>query len=145
MNFSVPPRFMALSFAGAVLTSILTVAPWSHAEPPAAGAVAPATVQGSVHSIQLASSPHEMPAGPNLDVYNANCAVCHSTRYVTMQPKFTRKTWEAEVTKMANVYGAPVAPEQQKLIVDYLMSIRGKEDAPNTTKTAGGDSSAKTK
>lgn len=141
MNLTILRRRSLLPFA-ALLTLVL---PCSQAEPPAAsgsGAVSPATVKGNVHSVELPASQHEMPAGPNLEVYNANCVICHTNRYVTMQPKFTRKTWEAEVTKMANVYGAPVAPEQQKLIVDYLMSVRGKEDAPATTKTAGGDSAA---
>jgi len=55
------------------------------------------------------------------------CGICHTQRYVTMQPRFTRKVWMAEVDKMINTYKAQVPPDQVKNIVDYLVSIRGVE------------------
>lgn len=100
---------------------------------------------GSIHSVgTLPQAPATLPAGPNEEVYTANCLICHSNRYVFMQPKFTRKMWQAEVTKMANVYGAPVSTDQQAQIVEYLYSIRGKPD-PAAQTVPGGDSSAQTK
>jgi hypothetical protein len=51
-----------------------------------------------------------------------NCLTCHSSRYVATQPPFARKTWQAEVDKMRNVYGAPIAADDASKIVDYLVA-----------------------
>jgi mono/diheme cytochrome c family protein len=74
----------------------------------------------------------EMPAGPNKDVYLANCVTCHSQRYVLMQPPFSRKVWTAEVAKMKTAYGATTMDDKvMPQIVDYLMAVRGTEAAGN--------------
>ena len=49
--------------------------------------------------------------GPNLEVVQNNCTACHSADYVKTQPqgpKFKKDFWQAEVTKMIKVYGAPI-------------------------------------
>ena len=89
----------------------------------------PAKVDGTVHSINVPYGSFELPAGPNVDVYLDSCVSCHTSRYVSNQPNFPRKTWEAEVAKMVKMYGAPIDEEKQKLIVDYLMTVRGSPDA----------------
>ncbi len=53
------------------------------------------------------------------------CAMCHSLRYITAQPDFPRKTWEAELTKMVVKYKAPIDSITGKKIVDYLVTIKG--------------------
>ena len=61
--------------------------------------------------------------GPNLDVVQGNCGACHSSDYVLTQPKgpkFGKEFWQAEVTKMITVFGAPIAPDDVPKIVDYL-------------------------
>ena len=58
--------------------------------------------------------------GPGMEVARANCLLCHSTDYVVLQPKGDAKQWQAVVTKMIKVFGAPIAPENEKTIVDYL-------------------------
>jgi mono/diheme cytochrome c family protein len=61
--------------------------------------------------------------GPNLDVVQGNCGACHSADYVQTQPqgpKFKKAFWQAEVTKMIKVYGAPIKQEDVPKIVDYL-------------------------
>lgn len=61
--------------------------------------------------------------GPNLELVQANCGGCHSADYLSTQPqgeKFKRDFWQAEVTKMINVYGAPIAEQDAPKIVDYL-------------------------
>ena len=65
--------------------------------------------------------------GPGADLATGNCATCHSAAYVYMQPRLTRPQWTAEVNKMKAVYGAPIAPENFPVIVDYLMIQNGKE------------------
>lgn len=74
----------------------------------------------------------ELPPGPNRDLLVMSCMSCHSPAYITMQPPFPRKVWEAEVTKMVNVFGAQVRPYDRKLIVDYLMTIRGNPPRKTT-------------
>ena len=61
--------------------------------------------------------------GPNLDVVQGNCGSCHSADYVLTQPqgeKFKKAFWEAEVTKMIKVYGAPIKDADIPKIVEYL-------------------------
>ena len=61
--------------------------------------------------------------GPNLEVVKNNCTACHSTDYVQTQPrgpKFKKDFWQAEVTKMIKVYGAPIDEADIPKIVEYL-------------------------
>ena len=61
--------------------------------------------------------------GPNLDVVQGNCGACHSADYIQTQPrgpKFKQAFWQAEVTKMIKVYGAPIKEEDVPKIVEYL-------------------------
>jgi mono/diheme cytochrome c family protein len=61
--------------------------------------------------------------GPNLDVVQGNCTSCHSVDYILTQPigpKFKKDFWQAEVTKMIKVYGAPIDDGDVAKIVDYL-------------------------
>jgi mono/diheme cytochrome c family protein len=61
--------------------------------------------------------------GPNLEVVQNNCTACHSADYIKTQPqgpKFKKDFWQAEVTKMIKVYGAPIEDADVGKIVDYL-------------------------
>ena len=61
--------------------------------------------------------------GPNLEVVQNNCTACHSADYISTQPrgpKFKTDFWQAEVTKMIKVYGAPIDDADVGKIVDYL-------------------------
>ena len=78
-----------------------------------------------VHEITLPQFQLDMPPGPNLAVFQQHCLLCHSGRYVTMQPRFPRAVWEKEVKKMVDVYGAPITPPEQTQIVEYLTAIKG--------------------
>ncbi len=62
--------------------------------------------------------------GPNLDVVKNNCLGCHSADYVNTQPPNAKKKefWQAEVTKMIKVYGAPISEADVPKIVEYLAS-----------------------
>jgi len=61
--------------------------------------------------------------GPNLETVQGNCGACHSADYILTQPQgpaFKKAFWEAEVTKMIKVYGAPIDEADVPKIVDYL-------------------------
>jgi hypothetical protein len=60
--------------------------------------------------------------GPNLDVAQNNCTACHSADYIKTQPimKWKKDFWQAEVTKMIKVYGAPIEDADVPKLVEYL-------------------------
>jgi mono/diheme cytochrome c family protein len=79
-----------------------------------------------VHTIVLPHDEPVFPPGTGRDEFVTACVVCHSPRYITMQPRFSRTTWLSEVEKMKNVYGAHISDNQVLKIADYLVSINGR-------------------
>jgi|SRR6185437_5280152 len=67
-----------------------------------------------------------LPEAPGYQTFNMNCVICHSARMVQIQPNLPEKTWTAIVTKMQKTYGAPVSDSAAKVIVQYLVAIKGK-------------------
>ena len=99
MKFQLLPALAAIAALGA---GAATAAPLNYAVPEETAAFKP---------------------GPNLDVVQNNCTACHSADYISTQPrgeKFKRDFWQAEVTKMIKVYGAPIEDADVGKIVDYL-------------------------
>jgi len=76
--------------------------------------------------IQLPPSSIAFKPGPNQNVAQANCLVCHNADYVYFQPRLTTAQWTAEVNKMRAVYKANIADDDVPKIVEYLMSQNGK-------------------
>ena len=67
--------------------------------------------------------------GPNLEVAQQNCIACHSTDYISTQPRSfadMHAFWSAEVTKMQKLYGAPIEASDMPKIVDYLTATYGQ-------------------
>ncbi len=74
-------------------------------------------------NFELPDETAQFKPGPNLEVVQGNCGACHSADYVLTQPigpKFKKDFWQAEVTKMIKVYGAPIDEKDVPAIVDYL-------------------------
>lgn len=95
-------------------------------------ATVPMLVQGqgnqdkeTVHSIELPVIQVQLKPGPGLDKVSSLCNICHTLKYITMQPAFPRATWTAEVNKMIKVMGAPINEEDAKTIIDYLSTAYG--------------------
>jgi len=71
--------------------------------------------------------PVPLKPGPGEDVVAANCNACHSLDYIRINAPFmTGKTWEAEVSKMINAFGATIEPADAKTITDYLARSYGR-------------------
>src|SRR5437879_10995100 len=85
-----------------------------------------AKADNAVHAIVMPHDEPPFPPGPGRDEFVTACVVCHSPRYITMQPRFSKSTWLSEVKKMKDVYGAHISDEQVQKITDYLFSINGK-------------------
>jgi mono/diheme cytochrome c family protein len=81
------------------------------------GAAAPAFKPTTV---ELPPDAASFPDGPNVKTVNQNCLACHSADMVLDQPMLPKATWAAEVTKMRNVYKAPITDADAALIVEYL-------------------------
>ena len=73
--------------------------------------------------------------GPGRDVVETKCGICHSLDYIRMNSPFPdEKSWQAEVAKMINVFGAPVEPDEAKTVIDYLVSNYGDGSARRVPK-----------
>ena len=65
-------------------------------------------------------------SGPGADLMEANCSGCHSASMVLSQPPLKPEQWKAEVTKMREVYKAPVADKDVPAILAYLSATRAR-------------------
>jgi len=63
--------------------------------------------------------------GPHSDLAQTQCQFCHSTDYIVMQPRGSATQWEAVVTKMIKVFGAPTSEADAKAITEYLTRAYG--------------------
>jgi len=120
----------AFSIAAVALLAISIMSGANAQQPGNAAAAGHAkSTANSLQEITLPQYPPQMPPGPNLESFESHCLLCHSARYVTMQPRFSRPVWEKEVKKMVDVYGAPISPAEQQQIVEYLIAIKGTPEA----------------
>jgi hypothetical protein len=62
--------------------------------------------------------------GKGADAINNNCLACHSADHVMNQPLLSEESWKEVVHKMVTAYKAPIAPDDEKLIVDYLVKMK---------------------
>jgi mono/diheme cytochrome c family protein len=92
-----------------------------------------------VHTVVMPHDEPGFPPGPGRDEFVTACVVCHSPRYIRMQPRFSRTTWLGEVNKMKDVYGAHISDEQVLRITDYLVSINGKAGTGQAPKGTYGE------
>ena len=92
-----------------------------------------------LHTIVLPHDEPMFPPGSGREEFVTACVVCHSPRYITMQPRFPRATWLSEVKKMQNTYGAHISDEQAVKIADYLFSINGKASSGKAPKGTYGE------
>ena len=82
-------------------------------------------IHGSIRELSLNPGPTpEFPDREGKAEFVANCAICHSLRYISMQPDFAPNTWKAEVTKMVAKYHAPIDSNTCNKIISYLVAIK---------------------
>ena len=101
-----PRLLLALSLALAVIASF-----------------GPGSTRAAPISYALPEDTAAFKPGPNLETAQNNCTACHSADYINTQPrdqKSKKDFWQAEVTKMIKLYGAPINQADVPKIVDYL-------------------------
>jgi len=111
---------------GVIATAVAYLGTRENPQAPVSPSAAPADTTLPVQTIVLPQDEPELPPGPDQRTFATSCTICHSTRLVMTQPPFPRKEWAEVVHKMVKTYGAPIAPEAEQQIVDYLMTVRGK-------------------
>ena len=68
----------------------------------------------------------DLKKAPGLEKVEGNCGACHSLDYIQMNSPFPNAAlWDAEVTKMIKVFGAPITDSDAKIIADYLKANYG--------------------
>jgi cytochrome c5 len=112
-------------FLAAVLFGVATGVTVAAQSQQASKSTSKASSQSAVTSIVLPQYPVKLPPGPHQDAFAENCQICHSARYVAMQPRFTQAVWQSEVKKMVDAYGAQIPEATQHEIVEYLVATHG--------------------
>lgn len=75
---------------------------------------------------QAEEKPIELKKAPGLDKVEGNCGSCHTLDYIQMNSPFpSAALWDAEVTKMIKVFGAPISDADAKEIAEYLKKNYG--------------------
>ncbi len=69
-----------------------------------------------------------LPVAVGQKTFQRHCLACHSTKYIEMQPNFPEKTWQKIVDKMVKNFGAPIPDSSVKVIVKYLVDVKGARD-----------------
>src|ERR1700680_5119107 len=72
-----------------------------------------------VHTIVMPHDEPLFPPGLGREEFVTACVVCHTPRYVTMQPQFSRTTWLGEVNKMKDVYGEHMCGDEVIKIEEF--------------------------
>jgi mono/diheme cytochrome c family protein len=89
----------------------------------AVAGASPVSVTAAPVNYKLPQETAAFKPGPNRELVQNNCTACHSADYINTQPrgpKFKKDFWQAEVTKMIKVYGAPIDDADVGKIVEYL-------------------------
>lgn len=92
---------------------------WVTGDRPFASAVAESSVVAMDPAWDL-----DFPPGPYRAEFQTSCVICHSARLPFSQPPFHRDKWVEVVHKMVDAYGAPMTPEEESHVVDYLLAAR---------------------
>lgn len=80
-------------------------------------------------SITLPDDPLDLPPGPGAEAVIANCTACHSPSTMLQQPRMSREKWLTTITKMREIYKAPIDEAAIPQIADYLVAAQEAERA----------------
>jgi hypothetical protein len=73
-----------------------------------------------------AERPTPLKDAPGRQMTENLCSGCHSLDYIRINAPFmNRQTWTAEVNKMVQAFGAPIAAADAARIIEYLTANYG--------------------
>jgi hypothetical protein len=114
---------MLIAVGSAVLAQVRSGAYGSAKSESLSQTAPPAFTPDAEYSVTaFPSLPADLADSEGLQETQSFCAMCHSTRYITMQPPLPAAVWEAEVNKMIKTYGAPIPDASAKKIIAYLQA-----------------------
>ena len=85
-----------------------------------------ASIPAQLARFTLPAETAAFPAGPAGELLTQRCTACHSADLVTRQPPLTAEKWQATVTKMREVYRAPLDPAQDGRLVAALLAVQNR-------------------
>lgn len=106
---------------------LLLILIFASASAQAAASNRPLPVPSSV-AVQLPVSTQGFAPGPGAELAG-KCLICHSAEMVTTQPRLTETQWKAEINKMRNVYGAPIADDEVDRLTAYMTALNAAQPA----------------
>jgi hypothetical protein len=72
-------------------------------------------------SAQLKEEAVRLKDAPGRELTEGRCNICHSLEYIPSNaPAMNRAAWQKSIQKMRERFGAPIADEEAKQILDYL-------------------------
>jgi cytochrome c len=72
--------------------------------------------------------PRTLTPGKGSDLTTARCATCHDARHIT-RVRLSRGEWEDNIKNMRE-RGAPMAPEEVPIMLDYLSTYYNRDSPP---------------
>ncbi len=86
-------------------------------------------------AVRLPEDAALFPPREGAEAMNRNCAACHSTSMILLQPALTTEQWKAEIKKMREVYKAPIDPADEPAILTYLEAMSAELGPPKVAPT----------
>lgn len=104
---------------------LLLLAACSAQPPEAKPAESASTVSGDGFTLQsvaveLPAETRFFPAGPAAELLDSNCTACHSASMALAQPPLPPEKWATIITKMREVYKAPIAETDVPALAEAL-------------------------
>jgi sulfite dehydrogenase len=88
---------------------------------------------GAALAIHSVTAQEELVPGPGAELTQAKCVVCHEIEHV-VRARQSRAEWEDTMRRMVQ-RGAPLAPDEIRVITDYLATYYNRE-GPSTAALA---------
>jgi cytochrome c len=79
-------------------------------------------------SAQEPDAPRTLMPGKGSDLTTARCAICHDAQHIT-RARLSRGEWEFNIKNMLE-RGAPIAPGEIPVILEYLAAYYNRDSAP---------------
>lgn len=87
-----------------------------------------------------AAAQEELVPGPGAELTQAKCAVCHEIEHV-IRSRQSRAEWEDTMQRMVQ-RGAPLAPDEIRVITDYLATYYNREGPSAAAQAASAQAAA---
>jgi len=87
-----------------------------------------------------AAAQEELVPGPGAELTQAKCAICHEIEHV-VRNRQSRAEWEETMQRMVQ-RGAPLAPDEIRVITDYLAAYYNREGPSAAAQAASAQAAA---